>query len=889
MLRKNRLTLAVSAAVGISAAVAMPQVVNAQEDQMLEEVIVTGSRIKRTNFAEGSQVVSMDQMQIEALGTLTVADVLRSSPLNSLGSFTERSGSSAQSNATVDLRGLGSERTLVMIDGRRLAGSPNQGASIININMLPMAAVDRIDILADGASAIYGSDAVAGVVNLVMKENFEGVEIQAHYGDRDNDDGIEEGLSMVAGVSNDRGNVMIAMEYNRRDMIMDSDRDYTAPWIRDDGDGVLDAYLDTDGISFYGRTVELYDPNTGYNVMNAATNCDELTATVPGFTGEMGAAAFGMGPPNSLCTFAYGGVSANKAELNRYNTYMSANYEINDNVEFYSRGIFSRVKSYGRYAPPAAAWVGMPKDHADIPWDLDALEANGDITADAEVIGYYRWTDIGNRDNEVTDYQYDFTAGLRGDINEDLSYDTYVQYDRYESKEFGYYYLSNLGRDYVFGNGIDPASEEGIKAMRSVPTQDNETTLKTIYGHMQYNFGDVFGTGPIMALGGASYNEIDYSNTYDAHSEGGYVGGSAGNSAYGDRDITAVFGEVIVPITDRMEINAALRYDDYSDFGSEVSPTIAWTWGALDNVMLRARWGQGFRAPGMDQLYGATTFSAEDATDYYACGQTGTGVDDCPETQYDTYFSANDSLDAETSESLSAGVNWQFVDSWAVDLGYWEVEVEDTIRQESTQSIMYSEAAGTPTDPDSGTGVDRSGGRPIVYSSYTNSGNLDVSGIDLSINGVVDTSFGLFDLSALWSHQLEYSETAYFNGPEQDIAGFNLQPEDRAQAMAIWTMGNHQIDLVWNYIGEHSESDTVSISESGSAKLVTSNKDLDDWQTWDTAYSYDAQSWGRLKLGVRNLTDEDPVMDKEGKYPSNHYGLYDNTGRVYYAEYKITF
>ena len=157
MLNKKRLTLAVSAAVGISAAAAMPQVDSAQE-QALEEVVVTGSRIKRTSFAEGSQVISMDQVQIEALGTLTIAEVLRSSPLNSLGSFTERSGSSAQSNAAVDLRGLGSERTLVMMDGRRLAGSPNQGAGIININMLPMAAVQRIDILADGASAIYGSD-----------------------------------------------------------------------------------------------------------------------------------------------------------------------------------------------------------------------------------------------------------------------------------------------------------------------------------------------------------------------------------------------------------------------------------------------------------------------------------------------------------------------------------------------------------------------------------------------------------------------------------------------------------------------------------------------------------------------------------------------------------
>lgn len=891
MLRKNRLALAVSAAAGISAGVAMPQLANAQEEQMVEEVVVTGSRIKRSSFAEGSQVVSLDEVQIEAMGTLTIADVLRSSPLNSLGSFNERSGSSAQSNATVDLRGLGSERTLVMIDGRRLAGSPNLGASAININMLPMAAVERIDILADGASAVYGSDAVAGVVNLVMKENFEGIEFQAVYGDRDRDDGIEEGLSMVAGLSNDRGNIMIAAEYNRRDPIFDGDRDYTAARADDlDGDGRISAYLETDGISYYGRTIELFDPNTGYNVISAATNCDELTATVPGFVGEMGAEVFGYAPPNSFCSYAYADVSANKAELNRYNTYMSANYEINDKVEFYSRGIFSRVKSFGRYAPPAAPWIDMPKDNPDVPFDMEGLLADGTITEDAILYGYYRWTDVGFRSNEVTDYQYDFTAGLRGDINDRFSYDAYAQYDRYESKEFGYYYLSNLGRDYVFENGINPTSPEGLTALRSVPTQDNETVLQKIYGHGQYDFGDVFGSGPLMVLAGAEYFEMDYKNKYDAHSEGGYVGGSAGNSAFGERDVTAFFAEAVIPVFDEMEFNVAVRYDDYSDFGSETSPTIAWTWGALDSLTLRARWGQGFRAPGLDQLYGATTFSASDATDYLSCQQQGISNEDCPETQYDTYFSANDGLDAETSESLSAGVNWQFFNNWALDVGYWDVEVENTIRQESTQSIMYAEAAGIDTSAVSeDTYVDRSLGRPVVYSSYTNAGTLNVNGVDLKLNGVIETGFGMFDLAALWSHQLEYSSTAYYLGPEQDTAGFNLTPEDRAQAMMIWTLGNHQVDVVWNYIGGHSEGDSVEISDNGSAKLTTSSKDLDSWETWDAAYSYDAQSWGRIKLGVRNLTDEDPVFDSEGKFPRDHYGLYDNTGRVYYAEYKISF
>ncbi|MFI2812319.1 MULTISPECIES: TonB-dependent siderophore receptor [Microbulbifer] len=871
-MKKNLLSVAVKGAIGFTAAAVMvpvmPAFAQSGDATLVEELVVTGSRIKRTNFDQSAQVVSMDRADIEASGSLMISDTLRATPLNSLGSFNERSGSSAQSNATVDLRGLGSQRSLVMVNGRRLPGSPNLGAASVNLNMIPMTAVERIDILADGASAVYGSDAVAGVVNLVMRENFEGLEFTARRGERSNDDGIEESFGFVSGITSDRGNVTFSAEYNRRDPIFDADRDYTAAWIRDNGDGRLDSYLDTDGYSYFGKSIEIYDPNTEYYDIQAANSCGGDAFL------ETGAGAFNE-PDGTLCNYNYAAVSANKAELSRVNTFLSASYDLSENVEFFSNILFSKVDSFGRYAPPAAAWNDMPADYSDVPFDVDSLLANGDITEDYEITGYYRWTNIGPRDNFVTDTQYDFTAGFRGDLPNGMSYETYAQKGRYESKESGQYYLSYPGLDYVLANDIDPFTPEGAAAMRATTSQDNFTDLSKVYGHLQFDAGDWFGAGETIVLSGAEAYTIEYANQYDAASEAGLVGGSSGNSAAGERDVAAVFAEAIIPVTDQIEMNAAVRYDDYSDFGSNVAPSLSATYMVTDTLSLRARAGKGFRAPALDELYGPSAFSAEDATN--------------PETglsrQYNTYYSTSEDLDAETSTSLSVGGNWEFVDGWNLDVGFWNVEVEDVIIQPSAQSIFYALASGVELDPSTGIYTTGTGAQREFFSQTTNAGILDVTGVDIKVDGGFDTEFGLISLGGLVSHQMSYETDAYYQGPVQDIATFNLYPDLRGQFILGWSMGMHAVDLTVDYVAAHDEF--TDVTDAGT--LVKSGDDLDDWTTLNLSYRLDTESLGSVKVGARNLTNEDPVLDKDGKFAREHYNLYDNTGRMVYAEYTVAF
>lgn len=220
-----------------------------QAADKVERIEVTGSRIKRSDLEGASPVttITADDMKVE--GNFTVADALRNSNLNSFGSFSERSGSSAQSQATINLRGAGSSRTLVLIDGKRFPGSPTLGGSSANLNAIPMAAVERIEILTDGASSTYGSDAIAGVVNIIMKKNFQGIEFNVGGGSRDRDGGLtSKEFSVVAGYEMDKGNITFAFDHQDRKGIADGDRAFSAPWMRDlNGDGEIQAYSETDG------------------------------------------------------------------------------------------------------------------------------------------------------------------------------------------------------------------------------------------------------------------------------------------------------------------------------------------------------------------------------------------------------------------------------------------------------------------------------------------------------------------------------------------------------------------------------------------------------------------------------------------------------------------
>jgi len=575
MPNKKRLSYAISTALGFLAIVSIPAL--AQDDQsldedelILEEVVVTGSRIKRTMDTQSQETITFTAEQMNIAGDVSVSEALRSSTVNSLGSFRESSGNTAQSNATLNLRGVGASRTLILLNGRRSVGSPSLGGgSTFNLNMIPFSAVDRIEVIADGASAVYGSDAIAGVVNVILKRNYDGMTIQVRYGDRQQDDGTEVSASILMGASNDRGNVTFSLEYDHRDPIFDADRDYTkATWEDLDGDGDITGYNETRGVSFYGYTLSNpdYDPSVPYDPNDRSTwyvtpgaECIEGNN---GFTGELDASGV-FGPDSGkYCGYAYALVSANRAGLDRIMTWVSAEYELTDNVDFFADILITQNESFGRFAPSAARGPTIPGD------------PRNDIGA---TFGWFRWVDLGTRDNTVTDNLIDINIGIRGDTSGSISWEAYYTYSEYKSASPGNYYLSYAGLAYNIAYDIDDF-DTFIANMKHTTMNEDVQNLQKVFAGMQFDMFELSG-GTASAYVGAEHFKIDYSALVDAQSEAGLIGGSAGNSAVGKRDVTALTAEAIFPVTDWLELDAAVRYDDYSDFGSTISPRL----GAIMN------------------------------------------------------------------------------------------------------------------------------------------------------------------------------------------------------------------------------------------------------------------------------------------------------------------
>ena len=890
MTKRKPLAVAVAAALGASSfALSGPVLAQdavADSGEPIEEIVTTGSRIKRSTNTQSQEIITFTIEDMELSGDISVAEALRSSTMNTIGSFRESSGSSAQSNSTINLRGVGAGRTLILLNGRRVVGSPSLGGGgTVNLNMIPFSAVDRIEVIADGASAIYGSDAIVGVVNVILKKNYDGMSFQARYGDRDRDDGSETSFSFMTGASNDRGSVTMGIEYDSRDPIFDADRSYTAAnWFDSDGDGYITGYGETVGTSYYGYTVfnpdyepEFLDadgtvPNPAYipfsNTNPASWEVlpgnDCPTAQPGGSTfnrGFIGAVKSDLvfGPDTGFyCGYAFALVSANRAGIERVNTWVSGEYELSDDITVFTDIIIGQNESFGRYAPPAAPGPVIPGDPRNIPG------------ADS---GYFRWVDIGTRDNVVNDNFTDVNVGAKGDFSDTISWDLGYTYSNYTSASVGQYYLSYAGLEYNFAYDIQDF-DTFVNNLKHTTLNDDRQKLEKVFAGMQFDLFELSG-GTATTYVAAEYYTINYAALVDAQSEAGLVGGSAGNSAVGYRDVTAFAAEAIFPVTDYLEIDAAIRYDEYSDFGNATSPRLGATFEVpgVDGLILKASYGQGFRAPDLSDLYGATSFSAEEAQDYLQCEVNN--QDPCPDRQFDTYIGSNPNLDAETSETFSFGVEYTFFDTVKASVNYFNLDLEDSILYTSAQDqldVDYQTGGNNPQ-------VQRNASGAVIridagFQNGVTTMNREV--LDLQASGSLDTSFGLWSANFNWSHYLNFdSEVSYGTGDLFNAVGTLGFPENRMNFLLRWELGDNVFSsLNIDYIGES-----------------TSNIDGETWDGWTTAnlsVGYATDSWGTFTVGATNLTDEDPILDEGTGAPVEEY-LYSQVGRVWFARYSIEF
>ena len=848
----------------------------------LDTIEVTGSRIKRADVEGALPITVINRAQIDASGEISVADYLRGTTFNSFGSIRPQSGSSAQATAGVSLRGLGEGRTLILIDGRRAPVAAATG-NFQDINAVPLAAVERIEILSDGASAIYGSDAIGGVINIITRKDFNGVEMTYGIGSPTLDGGDTEQGSIIFGTASDRGRLLGGISLDSRDIVFQRSR----PW-------------SSGGTSSFGNNLMLA-PNGSFALH--PTNGSRLPgfacATTPGFF-QTGSGTGGR------CQYDFTFVAADEASVKNQSTFLRGEYQINDNWSTYLNANVSRVQSFGRYAPvPSSPWLNGTSGVAILPGSPNhpAVRFPGDpyyaSLAGQTVYVRHRFAALGNRDDSIENGLYDFNAGFQGRLGA-VDLDFGVRTSESKSIVLGRNYVLASATQAAVNNGsynlYDPFSTDPSVANSLIVTINRESTTKMreAYGSASFDLFEMGGGTAAMAVG-AEYREEEWVDIYDSLSAAGVVSGSAGNSAFGDRTVKAAYFEALFPIIDTFEVTLAGRFDEYSDYGNDFAPKIAMRWQPLDTLTLRASYGQGFRAPTLDIIGQQPAFGADGVADPATCVAQGQAAG-C-QTQVTSYTIANPNVSSEQSNQYSLGVAWDATDWLSLTLDHYNIEIEDQLAFFATGDLAACLAGTTSfcptgvsalpanqTPPQAGLGLgiarDPVTGE-ILYSQigYSNLGTIETAGFDF-------TARTSFDMGA-WGElnnllQVSYVASYEINGGDQ--VGFNGYPEFRASLQNTWSKGDFSAAWNINVIDNTSSSAADAGYTVGYAQTVSSFVTHDVQATWAAPWN------GRVTLGVNNVLNRGPSLDDlEAGGRGFDFNLYDGYGRVTYMRYTQSF
>jgi len=860
----------------------------AEEAEVVEEVVVTGSRIQRAVSDAPSPVTVINSEDLELSGFTNIADVLRNTTYNSFGSFRERSGTSFGQIALVDLRGMGPGRTAVLINGRRVPGNPFTGTSAVDINSIPLSAVERIEILTDSASAVYGADAIGGVINFIMKDDYEGAEITVG-GTRPSADGAEsDTMQILFGASGDRGKIIASLEWFSRDAIFDKDRDYSAAQVNGP------SFNDTVGVSVGGNTG--FVPGFPFNPFPIGDCPTDVYAGVLSDPFGIPSNSGLSNGPSEGCGFGYADISAQTGAIERYSSFIDASYEINENMTVYLENRYSRIESFGRYAPAVGFFFvdeGQRLANGLNPildgrfFDAADTDASGALEPGEGFFAFHRFVGHGPRDDNTNRDELDTVLGIEGTLFDDsISFDAYIRHYFYSADELGdTYVLNNVIQDLAASGVYDVVNPSAASNAAAVGLSSADTfrDILTEYDQpgfsMTGSFGEL-GGGAIGWAVGAETAKESYQDIYDSYREAGNVIGTAGNSASGDRQRSAYFAEVSVPLLDNLEINAAVRNDDYDDFGSNTSPSVSVRYEPFEWLVLRASYNEGFKAPDLTALYSSRSQSFNDVTDFPRCEAMGIDPVDCPTFQVENFTGGNPSLGAEEAESTNFGVIISPFEGFKASFDIFSLDTTDRATQLSLQRLLrLQQQGGLPagTAVNRGPTIDGVPGTIISIDNVNaNAASLDIEGWDLRVEYDTDTPIGLFYGRLEWSHMEDFEFQAEPGGAVSNFMGDAGFPEDRVNMNLRLTQDNWTVNYTMNYIGDHGDGEL---------------EDYDSYNTHDLFVEFRTPLDGlSVSLGVLNFTDEEPVLDSIGGYDDSVTGiLYDLAGRRTVGRLKYTF
>lgn len=837
----------------------------------LDRIQVTGSRISRADIEGALPVTVISRDDIERSGKTSVTEALRALSFNSSGSYVQTSGNSFTGQAQVNLRGLGAARSVVLVNGRRLPISP-VSTSAADLNSIPLAAVERIEVLSDGASAVYGADAIGGVVNVILRKDFEGSAVSFGAGSPSEDGGDTREASFVTGVSTGKSNAILGASYYEKDLIALADRPYSRSEF---GDGV--DFGTTGGLSGFGNSVFSPDFSRQLDAPDAACPEDR------GFYRYTDDGSFNMaGGP--LCTYDFTGIAADTASLKAASLFAYSERQINDTWSTSFDATYSQTQSSGRFAP-APALLSVPAAAASNPYGEDIVVA-------------HRYLALGPRDTEVQNDIVHVVGTLKGDFA-NYSAEAGLRFFRYNSNEFGRNYVLNSVAAANAASGAynpldvnNPGSQDTLNSMKVTINRDGYSEAHEAFLNIDMPMVTETAAGPVGLAFGGEFREEEFADVYDSQSEAGTVGGSAGNSSSGERDFFALYAETLVPLAEGLEMGLAVRFDDYSDVGSEFSPKVSFRYTPMDNMTLRASYGQGFRAPLLSELNANDSFSAETVRDLVVCDANGQDLTTCPQVQKDTFFVANNNLDPETSDQFSIGMVYQPTDFWDFSLDYYNIVINDSISSPSPQSLVLRELAGQALPEGSSVTRLASGAIDTITSQTVNIAEIKTDGLDLTTNLSFDLGqWGRVKSGVSLSWVLGYTEDDGAT-PVQDEVGYarigtsSALPEYRGTWQTMWAISDYTVTWVVSHIADTAltqlptEENPLLLEKVGHSSSYT----LHDLQVqYVTPWNSD------ISVGVRDLFDRGANVNRSLGNPFYDQELYDPTGRMPYFKFTQRF
>jgi iron complex outermembrane receptor protein len=816
--KRTRVALATGVA---GAAAAVAGAVDAQDIR----INVTGSNIKRVDSETAAPIETITREDIQASGLQTISDVVRQITANNNGSISPSftNGFSASGSA-VSLRGLGPNNTLLLVNGRRMAnfGLADDGhASYVDLQQIPFDAVERIEVLKDGASAIYGSDAVAGVVNVILRQQFTGITATATAGTTYKGDGNQYRGAITAGygdLTKDRFNVFMSLDAQKQDAMPVNNRR---------------AYVGSNDLRFMGLPdTRPGNPNSGWGSSSTLGNVRPVNPLTGAVIGDYQSLP-GTCPPSNqdqgFCRWEVKDYTDQQPQVDRFNVFGRGTYNFTDEIQGYAELSYFQVKTATRSNPALmrANWfdpstnnikstqsIFLPVRHPDNPFAAQNLGA-GISYADAA---------LGGWDTDYTTDTQRYLAGVKGTTS-GWDWDVaglYIRSDT-ESNNKHFYSLDRLQQGLA---GIGPYGyyRVGANAVLNDPAIYGWIAPDRISNALSQNtIVDAKASRDIYKLdGGDLAIAIGYEFRREELSNPGVPGTATGNvvglgysAGFGSRNVNAVYAELYAPILKNLELTAAVRFDDYSDVGNTTNPKVGVKWTVVPSLVLRGTWATAFRAPGLYETSTANSTAGYTAVnDPVRCPQTNSPAD-C-NAQILGINTGNPFIKPERSESYTLGTIWEPVTGVSVTLDYWNFTTKDQITIGSAQAVLNNPAsfpaAQVGRDSNDLPGIPHSGTVLYVTTPFQNANKVQTDGIDLDVLSKVNVGdWGQVTAELQWTHVFNYKQT-FANGQTYNYAGtqgnYDVSsaagtPQDRMNIIIGWTRGPWTATGTIRYVSDY--------------------------------------------------------------------------------------